>query len=171
MVGQAMASRQLLLLALAVMLLAAESTGTSSGASRADRSPCRAALQAACPNRADFTKCAECSGTHQRQLQAAGCNSTAITGYCHGDAPPSLSHFPGSRIVTNLTWGASVNSWANKTATQIWARCYSSFTDNHDTAATFHAQCDKHNTTMVFAINSLNYTFGGYVRSLFTLRF
>ena len=86
----------------------------------------------------------------------------------------SLSHFPGSRIVTNASWGASVNGWANKPAEQVWALCYSSFTDNRDTPATFHKQCDQYSTTMVFAINALNFTFGAFVRCflyLFSLIF
>ena len=41
--------------------------------------------------------------------------------------------------------------------------CYSSFTNNHDNPGAFHKQCDKHSTTMVFAKNALNFTFGGSV--------
>ena len=73
-----------------------------------------------------------------------------------------------------MSWDEDVNGWANKPAAQVWALCYSSFTDNHDNATAFHAQCDQHSTTMVFAINSLNFTFGGYVRCflyLFSLTF
>jgi hypothetical protein len=76
-------------------------------------------------------------------------------------------HFPGSRIIlNNATWGAAVNTWANKSAAQVWSRCYSSLTDNHDNATAFHAQCDQHNITVVFARNSIGNVFGGYVRGL-----
>ena len=79
-------------------------------------------------------------------------------------------HFPGSRIIlNNATWGEAVNTWAKEPAAQVWSLCYSSFTDNHDTPATFHTQCDQHNITVAFARNSLGYTFGGYVRGLFRL--
>jgi hypothetical protein len=48
---------------------------------------CDAALQRACPDHRDFIKCVQCSGVHQHDLQAAGCNNTAIAAYCSGDAP------------------------------------------------------------------------------------
>ena len=85
-----------------------------------------------------------------------------------GDAPPAgVVHFPGSRIImNNATWGAAVNNWAKKPAAQVWELCYSSLTDNHDNAATFHKQCDPHNIAMVFARNSIGRVFGGYVRCI-----
>ena len=45
-----------------------------------------------------------------------------------------------------------------------WTLCYSSFTDDTTSPATFHMQCDQYITTMAIAHNSLNCTFGGYVR-------
>jgi len=94
-------------------------------------------------------------------------------------APPQ---FPGSRIVTNVTGlvdpklgkhpppgsgqTKSLNGWANKPEAQVWALCYSSFTDNRDNATAFHKQCDMHDETMVFVQNELNFTFGGYVRCI-----
>ena len=82
------------------------------------------------------------------------------------DASADDAHFPGSRIIlNNATWGATVNTWAKKPAAQAWSLCYSSITDNHATPATFHTQCDPHNTTAVFARNSIGNVFGGYVRS------
>ena len=82
-------------------------------------------------------------------------------------------HFPGSRIIlNNATRGDDVNSWAKTPAAQVWSLCYSSFTDNHDNPAAFHAQCDQHNITVAFARNSIGNVFGGYVRfRLFLLRF
>ena len=97
-------------------------------------------------------------------------------------APPQ---FPGSRIVTNVTGlvdpklgkhpppgsgqTKSLNGWANKPEAQVWALCYSSFTDNRDNATAFHKQCDMHDETMVFVKNELNFTFGGYVRCIVLL--
>ena len=75
------------------------------------------------------------------------------------------AHFPGSRIIgNNASWGPAVNTWAKKPAAQTWSLCFSSITDNHDTPATFHRQCDSHNTTVVFVRNSIGNVFGGYVR-------
>ena len=100
----------------------------------------------------------------------------------YSSAPPQ---FPGSRIVSNANWAAlwdpplhpagcpplpgsnktkSLNGWAEKPEAQVWALCYSSFTDNHDNPDVFHKQCDKHTTTMVVVKNALNFSFGGYVR-------
>jgi hypothetical protein len=97
-------------------------------------------------------------------------------------APPQ---FPGSRIVSSANWGAlwdpplhpdgypplpgsnktkSLNGWAEKPEAQVWALCYSTTTDNYDNATAFHKQCDKHDNTMVFVKNALNFLFGGYVR-------
>ena len=99
-----------------------------------------------------------------------------------GAAPPQ---FPGSRIVTNVAGlvdpklgkhpppgsgqTKSLNGWANKPEAQVWALCYSSFTDNSDNATAFHKQCDMHDETMVFVKNELNFTFGGYVRCIVLL--
>ena len=51
-----------------------------------------------------------------------------------------------------------------------WSLCFSSFTDDATTPSTFHRLCDQYSTTLTVARNSLNYTFGGYVR-LTPLRF
>ena len=84
------------------------------------------------PDRHDSIKCVQCSGVHQHEMEAAGCNNIAITTYCHGDAPPTGDvHFPGSSIndiLNNATWGESVNTWAKKPAAQVWDLCYSSLT-------------------------------------------
>ena len=101
----------------------------------------------------------------------------------HSSAPPQ--QFPGSRIVSKANWGAlwdppyhpdgypplpgsgkkkSLNGWAKKPEAQVWALCYSSFTDNHDNPDAFHKQCDKHSSTMLFLKNARNFTFGAYVR-------
>ena len=52
-----------------------------------------------------------------------------------------------------------------------WSLCFSSFTDDSTNAVTFHRQCDQYSTTLTVARNSLNYTFGGYVRLPFASRF
>ena len=130
---------------------------------------CAAALEAACgADRGDAFKCAQCSGIHQKQLQAAGCDNKAIAAWCAGAAPtpsPASSFFPGSRIVPNATWAGTLDDWMPpKAKGKRWAQCYSSFTDNATTPSTFHAQCDQYNTTLIMVINSLGFTFGGYVR-------
>eukprot|EP01043_Picozoa_sp_COSAG02_P070182 COSAG02_NODE_12324_length_1562_cov_1.622693_1_plen_330_part_01 len=130
---------------------------------------CAAALQAACgAEHGDVFQCAQCAGTHQQQLQAVGCDNDAIAAWCAGIAPkpsPTPSLFPGSRIVPNGTWAGTLNGWMPpKAKGRHWALCYSSFTDDATTPKTFHAQCDHYNTTLIMVINSLGFTFGGYVR-------
>ena len=106
--------------------------------------------------------CASCAGEHQQVLQKAGCENDAIAAWCAGLVSPAQFH--GSRILTNASWGDTLNRWAAKPASQRWSLCYSTFTDNHETPAAFHRQCDGYNTTLTFAHNSLRFTFGGYVR-------
>jgi hypothetical protein len=124
---------------------------------------CTDALQTLCgTKRLDLFACAQCAGRHSQLLHAAGCTNDAIAAWC-ASRP---THFPGSRILlNNVTWGTDVNDWAGRAATQVWKLCYSSLTDNR-TTLTFHEQCDRFNTTMTFARNSLGFVFGGYaVRS------
>jgi hypothetical protein len=130
---------------------------------------CVAGLEAACgADHGDVFQCAQCAGIHQQQLQAAGCDNDAIAAWCAGIAPtpsPAPSFFPGSRIVPNATWAGTLDDWMPpKAKGKRWAQCYSSFTDNATTPSTFHAQCDQYNTTLIMVINSLGFTFGGYVR-------
>ena len=85
------------------------------------------------------------------------------------------------RSITNASDGFTINSWAQKPVGTRWELCYSSFTDPHmptcagelcpdrgsmDCAClnAFHRQCDHYRETVTVARNSLNYTFGGYVR-------
>jgi hypothetical protein len=73
-------------------------------------------------------------------------------------------HFPSSRLIT-AEWGDSLNGWMKaKVKGKQWSLCFNSFTDDATTPSTFHKQCDQHDTTLTVARNSLNYTFGGYVR-------
>ena len=150
------------------ILAAAGAEYIGGGASAANA--CTAALETACgADRHDVFACAQCAGVHQQQLQAAGCDNSAIAAWCAG-APPLADPFPGSRILLhNATWKSTANAWANGSATQAWELCYSSFTtdDARATAgnvAAFHAQCDMYSTTLMFARNALGYVFGGYVR-------
>ena len=80
------------------------------------------------------------------------------------DAPGA---FPESRIITPAQ-GAQLNSWANQTAGRRWELCYTSFT-MVKTVAEFHSRCDKYTPTVSVAHNSLNHTFGGFVRLPFLL--
>jgi hypothetical protein len=77
-------------------------------------------------------------------------------------------HFPGSRLLTP-EWGQQLNDWVNMSATQQWSLCFSSFTDDVATPATFHVQCDQYNHTLSVVHNTGNrgsnqgnYTFGGF---------
>ena len=70
--------------------------------------------------------------------------------------------FPESRLISPVQ-GAQLNGWANQTAGRRWELCYTSFTMNK-TAAEFHKRCDKYKPTVTVAHNSLNHTFGGFVR-------
>ena len=70
--------------------------------------------------------------------------------------------FPESRLV-NLAQGAQLNTWANQTVDQRWELCYSSFGMNK-TVEEFHRRCDQFKPTITVAHNSLNRTFGGFVR-------
>ena len=73
-------------------------------------------------------------------------------------------YFPGSRLITKAG-GDNLNGWMKaKVKGKQWSLCFSSFTDDATTPSTFHKQCDQHDTTLAVARNSLNYTFGGYVR-------
>lgn len=136
-------------------------------ASRAAVDKCAAALQADCgAEHGDIFECASCAGKHQQGLRAAGCDNSAIAAWCAATIPVMpTNHFPGSRIMlSHATWGDAVNGWTGAPPAQVWSLCYSSVTDNHDNATTFHTQCDQHSRTVAFARNSLGYTFGGYVR-------
>ena len=73
-------------------------------------------------------------------------------------------HFPGARLIT-AEWGDNLNAWMPaKVKGKQWSLCFNSFTNDARTPSTFHELCDQHNTTLTVARNSLNYTFGGYVR-------
>ena len=54
-----------------------------------DDDGCAAALQASCgAHRRDVFACAQCTGGHQQQLRAAGCDNDAIAAWCAGTPPP-----------------------------------------------------------------------------------
>eukprot|EP01046_Picozoa_sp_COSAG06_P019241 COSAG06_NODE_1364_length_9696_cov_14.104929_21_plen_181_part_00 len=73
-------------------------------------------------------------------------------------------YFPGSHLITKAG-GENLNGWMKaKAKGKQWSLCFSSFTDDATTPSTFHKQCDQYDTTLAVARNSLNYTFGGYVR-------
>eukprot|EP01046_Picozoa_sp_COSAG06_P003211 COSAG06_NODE_122_length_23062_cov_43.568990_2_plen_96_part_00 len=87
------------------------------------------------------------------------------------DCAKGEGFFPGSRLIT-AEWGDNLNGWMKaKVKGKQWSLCFSSFTDDVTTPSTFHTQCDQYNTTLTVARNSLNYTFGGYVRLPAPLRF
>eukprot|EP01046_Picozoa_sp_COSAG06_P050205 COSAG06_NODE_7897_length_2338_cov_9.835194_1_plen_220_part_00 len=88
----------------------------------------------------------------QRALQAGQAEE------CGGE------HFPGSRLIT-AERGDNLDGWMPaKVKGKQWSLCFNSFTDDATTPSTFHRLCDQHNATLTVARNSLNYTFGGYVR-------
>ena len=88
--------------------------------------------------------------------------------------PPPPSPFPGSRLITDAAWGATLNGWAGMEG-QEWALCCSTF-EGCDTAKKFHAGCDAHAPTLTVAhnaggtndygdVNPGGFTFGGFVRT------
>ena len=137
---------------------------------------CVAALAKACgAKRSDVFACAQCAGTHQHALKAAGCANDAIAAWCAGvapsPAPPQLAAFRGSQLITDAGWGEQLNGWANMTGRE-WSLCCSTF-EGCDTAAKFHAACDAHTPTLTVAhnaggtkyhVNPGNFPFGGFVR-------
>ena len=70
--------------------------------------------------------------------------------------------FPESQLVSPAQ-GVQLNAWAEQTVDQRWELCYTSFGMNR-TAAEFHRRCDQFKPTITVARNSLNHTFGGFVR-------
>eukprot|EP01046_Picozoa_sp_COSAG06_P043031 COSAG06_NODE_5576_length_3392_cov_63.026067_3_plen_145_part_00 len=75
-------------------------------------------------------------------------------------------YFLDSRLITKAG-GDNLNGWMQaKVKGKQWKVCFSSFTDDATTPSTFHRLCDQYDTTLTVARNSLNYTFGGYVRFL-----
>ena len=127
---------------------------------------CVDALNSACGgSKRDVFACAQCSGQHQHDLEAAGCTNDMIAQFCSSASPqpappPPPSFFCGSRLITPEL-GNAVATWLR--TGRNWTLCYSTYTDRRD-AATFHDQCDHFSPTLVVARNALNYTFGGYVR-------
>jgi hypothetical protein len=85
----------------------------------------------------------------------------------HEEAGCGGPHFPGSRLLTP-EWGEQLNEWTGR-QDQKWELCYSSFTHGKNSPLPFHLQCSKFATTLTVLHNSLNHTFGGFVRSRFTL--
>ena len=147
---------------------------------RARTSSCDAALAEACgAKKSDVFACAECAGTHQHALKAAGCANDAIAAWCAGAAPSpappqQLAAFRGSRLITDTAWGRQLNTWAGMEGRE-WSLCCSTF-EGCDTGAKFHAACDAHTPTLTVAHNTGgtndkgeknpgNFTFGGFVRS------
>lgn len=126
---------------------------------------CADALNSACgESKRDVFKCAQCSGLHQPDLEAAGCTNDMIAQFCSSSSsqpapPPPPSFFCGSRLITAAS-GNAIATWLR--TGRNWTRCYSTYTGRLD-AATFHSQCDGFSTTLVVARNALNYSFGGYV--------
>jgi hypothetical protein len=82
--------------------------------------------------------------------------------------PPPLveaeAAFPGSGLISPAQ-GVRLNDWANQTAGRMWELCYTTST-MAQTAAEFHKRCDGYKPTVTVARNSLNYTFGGFVRTI-----
>eukprot|EP01046_Picozoa_sp_COSAG06_P055977 COSAG06_NODE_10452_length_1679_cov_1.444937_3_plen_239_part_00 len=72
--------------------------------------------------------------------------------------------FPESRLITHAQ-GMLLNGWANQTAGQRWELCYTSFAKMTKSVEEFHGSCDEYQLTVTVARNSLNRTFGGFVRA------
>ena len=130
-----------------------------------------------------FADCQSSLGMYARDF-------AGVVALCHaaeaaGPGPPSTtkplpgdSAFPGSRIIT-AEWSTALTGFIGEGAPTRWEQCYSTFTMDARTPATFHEQCDAHSTTLVVAhntggsfndgrrtiTNTGHRTFGGYVRS------
>jgi hypothetical protein len=101
-----------------------------------------------------------CSGHGSCDANSGECR--CAPGYTGADCADV--QFPGSRLIT-YEWGGSLDGWMKaKVKGKQWSLCFSSFTDDATTPSTFHRLCDQYDTTLTVARNSLNYTFGGYVR-------
>jgi hypothetical protein len=72
--------------------------------------------------------------------------------------------FPESRLITPAQ-GMLLNGWSNQTAGQRWELCYTSFAKMTKSVEEFHGSCDEYQLTVTVARNSLNRTFGGFVRA------
>ena len=86
------------------------------------------------------------------------------TGAGAGAGGAGAGAFPESQLVSPAQ-GVQLNAWAEQTVDQRWELCYTSFGMNR-TAAEFHRRCDQFKPTITLAHNSLNHTFGGFVRLL-----
>ena len=105
-----------------------------------------------------------CSGHGSCNANSGKCR--CALGYMGADCAEDdrSPYFPGSHLITKAG-GDSLNGWMQaKVKGRQWKLCFNSFTDNATTPSTFHTQCDQYDTTLTVARNSLNYTFGGYVR-------
>ena len=102
-----------------------------------------------------------CSGHGSCDTNSGECR--CAPGYMGADCAEALQ-FPGSRLIT-AELEDNLDGWMKaKVKGKQWSLCFSSFTDDATTPSTFHRLCDQHDTTLTVARNSLNYTFGGYVR-------
>eukprot|EP01045_Picozoa_sp_COSAG04_P021891 COSAG04_NODE_2397_length_4209_cov_10.504380_3_plen_199_part_00 len=82
--------------------------------------------------------------------------------------PPPPPTFPGSRLLTP-EWDAALSGWIDGDSTE-WALCCSTF-EGCSNGGWFHENCDAHTPTLTVVHNSLDFTFGGFVRILLPRRF
>ena len=92
----------------------------------------------------------------------ADCGSCA-SGFKRSPTRGCVPVFSESQLLTP-EWGGQLNIWAGMEG-QEWALCCSTF-QGCDTGAKFHAACDAHAPTLTVVHNSLDFTFGGFVRIL-----
>ena len=105
-----------------------------------------------------FADCQSSLGMYARDF-------AGVVALCHaaeaaGPGPPSTtkplpgdSAFPGSRIIT-AEWSTALTGFIGEGAPTRWEQCYSTFTMDARTPATFHEQCDAHSATLVVAHNT-----------------
>jgi hypothetical protein len=106
-----------------------------------------------------------CSGHGSCEPNSGECRcAPGFTGVDCAEEYGKSPYFPGSRLITKAG-GDNLDGWMKaKMKGKQWSLCFSSFTDDATKPSAFHRQCDQYSTTLTVVRNSLNYTFGGYVR-------
>jgi hypothetical protein len=143
-----------------------EKSCSGHGSCDASSGECRCAPGYKGADCAQIDRCYEKSCSGHGSCDASSGECRCAPGYKGADCAEDdrSPHFPVSRLITKAG-GDNLDGWMPaKAKGKRWSLCFSSFTDDATTPSTFHKQCDQYSPTLTVARNSLNYTFGGYVR-------